>query len=246
MVTGKIHIGTSGWSYKHWRERFYPVELKPVEYLAYYAEHFRTSEINTSFYHLPKPSTVEKWTETVNTCFRFCPKISRYITHIKKLNDPEETLPRFFEIFDPIRKHLGPILIQLPPALGFHEEKVSHFFEVLKQYKGYTFALEPRHDTWLEDNAIALLEKYRIAFVIAESGKRWPYGEFVTAKHIYVRFHGPDGSYAKSYDDKTLKKYAKMMLEWQEDGHTVWVFFNNDGNAYAIENARTLAELTKT
>lgn len=245
-MAGKIHIGTSGWSYKHWKERFYPADLKPVEYLAYYADYFQTAEINTSFYHLPKPSTIKKWAETVNTRFRFCPKISRYITHIKKLNDPEETLPRFFEIFDPIHKSLGPVLLQLPPTLAFHEEKVAHFFEVLRLYKGYTFALEPRHDTWLEENAIALLEKYKIAFVIAESGNRWPYGEFVTARHIYIRFHGPDGSYAKSYDNRALKKYAGKMLQWSEEGHTIWVFFNNDGNAYAIENAGTLAELTKT
>jgi len=244
-MAGKIHIGTSGWSYKHWREIFYPATLKPTDYLAYYADHFQTTEINTSFYHLPRPSTIEKWMETVNAKFRFCPKISRFITHIKKLNDPEETLPKFFDIFDPVHKHLGPVLLQLPPNLAFNEEKVAHFFETLKTHKGYTFALEPRHDTWLEDAAIALLEKYKIAFVIAESGKRWPYGEFVTAKHIYVRFHGPDGSYAKSYTDKVLKEYADKMLAWQEEGHTIWVFFNNDGHGYAIENAKTLIELTK-
>ncbi|TWW01636.1 DUF72 domain-containing protein [Chitinophaga pinensis] len=245
MATGKIHIGTSGWSYKHWREIFYPPDLKPTEYLSFYAGHFQTAEINTSFYHLPKPATVEKWTDTVNTRFHFCPKISRFITHIKKLNDPEDTLPRFFDVFDPVHKHLGPVLIQLPATLGFHEDKVSHFFGVLKEYKGYSFAIEPRHESWLQDNAIALLEKYRIAFVIAESGKRWPYGEFVTARHIYIRFHGPDGSYATSYSHKTLEKYAEKMRNWKEEGHTVWVFFNNDVHGYAIENANTLIDMTK-
>jgi uncharacterized protein YecE (DUF72 family) len=240
MATGKVNIGTSGWSYKHWRKVFYPPDLKAIDYLAYYADHFNTAEINTSFYRLPTLTTVEKWQESVNTRFHFCPKISRYVTHTKKLNDPEDTLPRFFNIFDPFHKQLGPVLIQLPAALGYHEEKAAHFFEILKRYKGYTFALEPRHESWLEDDAIALLKKYKITFVIAESGNRWPSAEFVTAKHIYVRFHGPDGSYAKSYDNKVLKKYAKKMADWREEGHTVWVFFNNDGHGYAIENAETL------
>jgi uncharacterized protein YecE (DUF72 family) len=244
MAAGKIHIGTSGWSYKHWREIFYPSDVKPTDYLAYYAGHFKTAEINTSFYHLPTASTIEKWIGTVSTRFRFCPKISRFITHMKKLNDPENTLPRFFDIFDPVQKRLGPVLIQLPANLGFHEEKATLFFEALKQYKGYTFALEPRHETWLQDAAIALLKKYKVAFVIAESGDRWPSGEFVTARHIYVRFHGPDGSYAKAYDDKVLRKYADKMLAWRDEGHTVWVFFNNDIHGYAIDNASKLIELT--
>ncbi|QHS60289.1 DUF72 domain-containing protein [Chitinophaga agri] len=244
MATGKIYIGTSGWSYKHWREIFYPPAVKPADYLAYYADRFSATEINNSFYRLPEPSTVETWANTVKPRFYFCPKISRFVTHTKKLNDPEVTLPRFFNVFDPVHKHLGPVLIQLPANLKFHAEKATHFFNILKQYKGYTFALEPRHETWMEDEAVALLKKYRIAFVIAESGNRWPSGAFVTAKHIYVRFHGPDGSYGTSYDDNVLKKYAKKMVDWREEGHTVWVFFNNDIHGYAIENAATLIRLT--
>lgn len=245
-MKGKIHIGTSGWSYKHWRDIFYPPELKPTDYLAYYAGRFNTTEINTSFYHLPRASTIHKWIDAVNTRFRFCPKISRFITHIKQLKDPEDTLPKFFDLFDPIHKHLGPVLIQLPATSVFHEDKVTHFFDVLKQYKGYTFAVEPRHDSWLEDAAIKLLEKYKITFVIADSGGRWPSGEFVTARHIYVRFHGPDGSYAQSYTDKALKEYARKILAWQDEGRTVWCFFNNDIHGYAIENAEKLIMLTKS
>lgn len=235
-----IHIGTSGWSYKHWLERFYPKELKAKDYLSFYAGEFSVSEINTSFYHLPKPDTIQNWVDTVNGRFKFCPKISRYITHMKKLNDPEESLVSFFDVFDPFKKHLGPVLIQLPPFLAFKVEKVAVFLKALQKYKGYKFAIEPRHETWFSDEAIALLTKHKIAFVIAESGKRWPYGEFVTAKDIYIRFHGPDGSYASSYSNEILKEYAGKMLKWQEEGHRIWAFFNNDGNAYAIENARTL------
>src|SRR3954465_13054752 len=100
-----IHIGTSGWSYKHWRERFYPKEVKAKDYLSYYAGEFSVSEINTSFYHLPKPETIQTWVHTVKSRFKFCPKISRYITHMKKLNDPEQSLVSFFDVFDPFVKH---------------------------------------------------------------------------------------------------------------------------------------------
>jgi uncharacterized protein YecE (DUF72 family) len=245
MAKGKIHIGTSGWSYKHWRDIYYPPEVKPRDYLAFYAKEFQVSEINTSFYHLPKASTLETWGQTVNSRFRFCPKLSRYVTHMKKLNDPEQTLPSFFGQFEELRKKLGPVLIQLPPSLAYHEEKIDTFFRALRNYKGFTYALEPRHASWLQSDAVALMKKHRIAFVIAESGNRWPSGEFVTAKNIYLRFHGPDGSYARSYSTRTLQKYADKMLRWQQEGHTVWAFFNNDGNGYALANARTLIKLTQ-
>lgn len=244
MTKGTLHIGTSGWSYKHWKELFYPKKVKAADYLEYFSHEFKVAEINTSFYHLPKPATIEKWVETVNSRFKFCPKISRYITHMKKLNDPEDTLPAFFDVFDPYIKHLGPVLIQLPPNLPFHEEKVHIFLTALKKYKGYRFAVEPRHETWMEPVAVNLLKKFKVGFVIAESGQRWPYGEFVTAKDIYIRFHGPDGSYASSYTDQVLKQYAKKINIWRNEGHHVWVFFNNDINGYAIDNARTLITLT--
>lgn len=243
MTAGKIYIGTSGWSYKHWREIYYPASLKPTEYLGFLAAEFPVTEINTSFYHLPKPETIEKWIASVKRSFYFCPKISRYITHIKKLNEPETTLPRFFELFDPFVKHLGPVLLQLPPNLAFHLEKAEHFFTELHKYKEYHFALEPRHVSWMQPDAIALLEKYHIAFVIADSGNRFASGEFVTAKDIYVRMHGPDGSYATSYTHHALQQYAVKCKKWLQQGHHVWVFFNNDIHGYAIDNARTLQEL---
>jgi uncharacterized protein YecE (DUF72 family) len=243
LMNGSIHIGTSGWSYKHWRQRFYPEDVKPPVYLAYYAKHFNTTEINTSFYHLPKPETVLHWVETVRNSFRFCPKISRYITHIKKLNDPEETLPKFFDLFDPVKSHLGPVLIQLPPNLVFHEQRATAFYRALKKFSGYRFALEPRNDSWFTGQSIALLKKNRIAFVLADSGGRRTYAEYITARHIYIRFHGP-GSFDCSYGDRFLKKFAKKILAWKKNGHAVWAFFNNDGNAHAVFNAKKLIELT--
>lgn len=244
MAKGSLHIGTSGWSYKHWKNIFYPDKMPAVEYLAYYSQVFCTAEINTSFYHLPKPETLQRWIREVPKNFRFCPKISRYITHIKKLNDPETTLPRFFDLFEPYKKRLGPILLQLPATVAFHEEKVRPFFEALRRYKGYWYAIEARHDSWFQQEAIRLLKKYRISLVAAYSGGRWPGAEMVTARHIYLRFHGPDGSYGTDYTGKALSSFAKKCLAWQAEGHTVWAFFNNDGQGYAVKDARLLIKTT--
>src|ERR1043165_3614021 len=114
VAKGRVYIGTSGWHYKTWQGVYYPQELKTGEWLAYYAKRYKTTEINNSFYRLPKPETVLNWVEQVPGGFKFCPKISRYLSHTKRLLDPEEPLRRFFDVFDLIKKHLGPVLVQLP------------------------------------------------------------------------------------------------------------------------------------
>src|SRR5687768_2886137 len=123
-----FHIGTSGWSYKHWKDIYYPAGMKPTDYLEYYSREFEIAEINTSFYQLPKKQTVFNWVAKVPGGFKFCPKLSRYITHMKKLNDPEEPLQKFFEIFEPMCPVMGPVLIQLPPSLKYNKNVAETFF----------------------------------------------------------------------------------------------------------------------
>jgi len=240
-----IHIGTSGWVYPHWKTVFYPTTMPQRSWLNYYATQFDTTEINASFYRLPTRATVEKWLETVGPGFRFCPKISRFITHAKKLNDPEQGVPRFFDVFGTIRAQVGPVLIQLPAALGFNEAKARNFFGYLHtHYSDFHFSLEARHAGWSEPAAVRLLERYNIGWVIAESGMRFASAEILTARHIYLRFHGPDGSYATAYEKKALATYAKKSRKWMNQGYSVWAFFNNDLNGYAVVNAKTFKELT--
>jgi len=192
MSLTNIHIGTSGWSYKHWKDIFYPPKLKTTSWLSFYENTFDTTEINSSFYRLPREETVIKWTEIVREDFLFCPKISRYLTHMKKLREPEEPLERFFEIFEPMQKKMGPVLIQLPHMVKFNYEVTQNLFKLLKtKYKKYSFVLEPRHDTWFKEEGLTLLSKYNIGLVISQSGVYFPYSERITAKNIYVRFHGP-------------------------------------------------------
>jgi uncharacterized protein YecE (DUF72 family) len=246
MAKGKIHIGTSGWSYKHWKGNYYPEETKPTAYLTFYAKQFKITEINTSFYHLPKHETVKGWVEKVPAKFKFCPKISRYITHMKKLREPEEPLSRFFDVFELMKDRMGPVLVQLPPSLKFNYDVAEHFYTVLKQqYAEYEFVMEVRHDTWLENDSLNLMARFDMGFVISQSGDRFPYSEMVTAKNIYVRFHGPEQLYASSYSDEQLESFAEKFRNWMKEGHDIWAFFNNDIHGYAYQNAERLQQIMK-
>ena len=181
------------------------------------------------------------WSKFIVKASSFCPKISRWVTHAKKLNDPETSCPWFFDVFDPYRSSCGPVLVQLPANLVFNAEKTAHFFSFLRQnYKGWLFSLEARHESWMSPEALSLIQKYKIGWVIAESGNRWASKEIITARHIYLRFHGPDGSYATSYSDQQLRSYARKCRTWLTGGHDLWIFFNNDIQGHAIANARQL------
>ena len=132
-VATKIHVGTSGWSYQHWKEVFHPHKLPSTKWLLFYADIFATTEINASFYRLPSEETVLKWTEVVPENFLFSPKMSRYLTHMKKLRDPEEPLERFFSVFHHMKKKIGPVLLQLPPILKFNYDIAENLYTLLKK-----------------------------------------------------------------------------------------------------------------
>lgn len=239
-----IHIGTSGFSYKHWKEIFYPEDLKTTEWLLFYPERFKITEINASFYHLPHVKTTEAWNKKVPKDFMFCPKMSRYLTHMKKLNDPEESLEKFFDAFAPLKRKLGPVLIQLPPSLHFHSAKAEHLYKLCKRrYRYYSFAIEVRHQTWLSEENIALMKQYNIAFVISQSGVNFPYAELVTADNIYVHFHGPEQLYASQYSDEQLHHFGGLFKQWKDEGHSIWAFFNNDVFGYAFQDAKRLQNM---
>jgi len=244
MVNKQWHVGTSGWSYKHWKDLFYPPKLRAADWFDYYISRFQSSEINTSFYHLPKEQTVINWAAKSPTGFTFCPKLSRYITHMKKLRDVEEPLERFFNVFAPLYPFMGPVLIQLPPMLRFNATVAEGFFELIRtRYSDQRFVLEVRHDTWLEEEALRLLQQYEIGFVISQSFHFFPYAEYVTSKDVYLRFHGPKELYASGYSEESLQEYAAKCKQWITKGHTVWAYFNNDIHGYAYKDAAALQQL---
>jgi len=243
MKKEALHIGTSGWSYKHWKDDFYPPKLKAADWFSFYASKFDVAELNTSFYHLPKEQTVINWEAKSPPHFLFCAKLSRYITHMKKLKDVEEPLQRFFDLFEPLQKKMGPVLAQLPPMLKFNYDVAENFYRQLQHYKQYEFVLEVRHQTWLEEQSLTLMAKYNIGLVISQSGGIFPYSEMVTAKNVYLRFHGPEALYASPYSDEMLLHFAKKMKQWKTEGHQLWAFFNNDIHGHAFRDAQRLKDM---
>ncbi len=243
-ISKRLHIGTSGWSYSHWAGIFYPSEIKPEKYLEYYTTKFSCVELNSSFYHLPLKKTITGWVDRTSDEFRFCPKLSRYVTHQLLLQNIEEPLFRFFDVFRGMIAKLGPVLIQLPPGMPFNKLLISSFLGLLKRESGnYRFAIEIRNKTWIDDEFFNLLNRYRIGFVIADSGKRYPYYEAVTADFVYLRFHGREQLYASDYSEGDLQYFAEIITKWLNEGKEVWAFFNNDFHGYAVKNAARLNEI---
>lgn len=236
-ATGKIHLGTSGWSYPHWKGSFYPEDLPDSKLLGYYCRQFRSVEINSSFYHLPAKHVLERWRDTTPDDFRFAAKASRYITHRKKLKDPEQSVARFFERMPILGDKLGPILFQLPPRWRYNAERLEGLLQILDPACRYAF--EFRDPSWINDDCQAILERHRAAFCIYElAGYRSPLQ--VTADFVYLRLHGPEGAYQGSYDGRTLAAWARRIGDWRKRGLDVYCYFDNDAAGYAVLNARNL------
>lgn len=242
MKENLLHIGTSGWHYKHWSGSFYPPTMHPKDFLHHYQQLFHTVEINNSFYKLPSAEVFRNWRLSVPDDFVFAVKASRYITHMKKLLDPQTTFSNFIGNVEALKEKLGPILFQLPPGWNFNEERFEAFLRALPKHLRYTF--EFRNATWYNPIVYDLLRKYNAAFCIYEL--EWHKSPMeVTADFVYVRLHGPEGKYAGSYSEDTLVWWADMCRIWQGSGKKVYIYFDNDQNGFAAFNAKQLAQLVK-
>lgn len=184
---------------------------------------------------------MDGWINRTPDTFRFCLKLSRYITHQLKLSNIDVPLSRFFKVFEGMKNRLGPVLIQLPPGLHYDKTLICNFFDILKNnYNLYRFAVEVRHNSWINDEFFDILTRYRTAFVIADSGNRYPCHEVVTTDFVYLRFHGREQLYASDYSENVLQEYAGKIRNWLLDAKEVWVFFNNDFHGFAVKNATRL------
>lgn len=235
----QIRIGTSGWNYNHWAGLFY-TDCPKTKWLECYTRTFSTVEANSTFYHLPKPKAVEKWRLRTPDNFLWSVKASRYITHMKKLRDPREPLERFYDSILNFGEKLGPILFQLPPNLGYHKDVFDEFWAHVR--KGHRYTIEPRHAGWLEDNALEKLRSLNIALCIAQTAGRFPYSEAVTADFVYIRLHGSQALYGSDYSEEELQEWAGKIRKWKRD---TYIYFDNDANAYAPNNAKRLKEILK-
>jgi uncharacterized protein YecE (DUF72 family) len=229
-----IYIGTSGWSYEHWKGCFYPQSLPARDFLGYYQQHFNSVEINNTFYRLPDEHTFLHWYETVPDDFVFSVKASRYISHMKKLKDPAETVPPFMQQVRLLGSKLGPILFQLPPRWRCNPQRLQAFLHALPA--GYRYVFEFRDSSWFTPQTCQLLQQYNAAFCIYELDSKLSPLE-VTADFVYLRLHGPAAAYCGSYSAKALEGWAKKIMGWQEAGKQVYCFFDNDEAGYAVQNA---------
>ena len=232
-----IHIGTSGWHYEHWKGPFYPEDLSKQDFLDYYAEHFHTVEINNSFYQLPSEKALIRWRDSVPPGFIFAVKASRYITHMKKLKDPEEPVSVFLERISILGEKLGPILFQLPPKWNFNHRRLEAFLEGL--HPGYRYAFEFRDPSWFDATAYDALGKHGATFCIYDfSGRLSP--KKVTSGLIYIRLHGPSGPYQGQYGTDELAGWADDLLSWAKEGKEIYCYFDNDQAGYAAQDALRL------
>jgi uncharacterized protein YecE (DUF72 family) len=234
-----IHIGTSGWHYGHWKGPFYPAKLGSEDFLAFYCQRFQSVEINNSFYKLPDAATLKAWKKTVPPHFIFAAKGSRFITHMKKLKDPEQTVARFIERMSVLGEALGPILFQLPPRWFFNLERLQNFLAALPGK--FRYAVEFRDPSWINDQTCQALADHGAAFCIYEiAGYLSP--KEVTADFVYIRLHGPGEAYQGSYDTQTLAGWAGAISAWAAQGKEVFCYFDNDEAGYAALNALALQE----
>lgn len=237
-VASRIHIGTSGWHYPHWNGRFYPAGLPDRQKLQYYAARFEIVELNNTFYRLPTEAAVDGWREHSPADFRFAVKGSRFITHMIKLKSPAPALEKFFSRVDLLGRKMGPVLFQLPPRWEIDQERFAAFLEALP--KGPRYAFEFRDPTWNHPAIEALLTKFRAAYCIYDlAGYQSPLT--LTTDFTYIRLHGPGGKYQGKYSGEVLWQWANRLRAWGLNDS--YVFFDNDQDAFAVQNAFELKEL---
>lgn len=234
-------IGTSGWSYKDWRGRFYPPGTAVDDYLAFYSRTFSTVEINNSFYRLPPPESFKRWARATPEDFIFSVKASRYISHVKKLKGIEGPLKRFLSAASGLGRKLGPVLFQFPANWKANPARLSEMLDLAPE--GFRYVFEFRHPSWFQEDVYDLLAGHGAALCLAYSEK-WPNADKITADFVFIRLHGQQPTYASKYSHEELKDLAAKIATYRRLNFDIFVYFNNDANAFAVQNALELRELT--
>jgi uncharacterized protein YecE (DUF72 family) len=236
----ELWIGTSGWVYKHWIGVLYPPKLPQGRYLPLYARDFPTVEINRSYYRLPERAVFEAWREQSPPGFLFAVKASRYLTHMKKLKDPEQPLERLMTAAQGLGEKLGPVLFQFPRWWGVNVERLDAFLVALERYRPTRFAVEFRHASWLIPEVYERLERFGAALCLPV-GWGIPLDVQVTAPWTYVRMHG--GETTNAFSDAALETWAARIAEFRARGMDVYAYFNNDPFGDAVRDAARLRAL---
>jgi uncharacterized protein YecE (DUF72 family) len=229
-----VRIGCSGWNYQHWRNGvFYPPRLPPRRWLEFYARHFNTVEVNSTFYRLPREAAVANWVRETPAGFLFAVKMSRYATHIKRLRDLPPSIALFSERIRPLTESpkVGPVLWQLPP--GFRRDD-ARLALALEQLPPGRHCFEFRDDSWFVDEVYELLRAKGVALVIGDTPKR-EYPHVLTADWTFLRFHHGKRGRGGNYSERELEEWAQRIESWAAE-REVFAYFNNDWNGYAVRN----------
>jgi uncharacterized protein YecE (DUF72 family) len=228
-----LRIGCSGWIYRHWKGLFYPEGLPQKRWFEHYARHFDTVEINFTFYRLPRHEAFAAWREQAPPGFVYAVKASRFITHVRRLREPEEGIGRLTERLAHLGDRAGPVLWQLPPDFERDDERLDRFLDALPT--PYQHTVEFRHASWLVEDVYARLRRRGVALTVTDSSGRWPSAVELTADWTYLRFHG--GPAGGDYPPEVLEPWARRIEEWLQRGLPVWVYFNNDWEGFALRDA---------
>jgi uncharacterized protein YecE (DUF72 family) len=235
----QLRIGCSGWVYKDWTGPFYPEGTKDKDRLEYYATRFDTAEINASFYRLPSEKMVEGWARRPPDGFVFAWKVSRFITHNKKLKDCEDPVALVYGRMAPLGDKLGPSLIQLPPQLRRNDERLADFLGLLPKGR---HTVEFRHPSWYDPAVLRILSEFDASLCISDHHHA-PAPWERTASWVYVRGHGPGGRYFGRYDEAELSRWAERIAAWRAEGRDVYAYFDNDIKSAAPFDALELKRL---
>jgi uncharacterized protein YecE (DUF72 family) len=232
-----VWVGTSGWQYASWKQRFYPPKLPQRAWLAFFSARFPTVEVNNSFYRLPSESSFERWRSESTDGFLVAVKASRYITHIKRLTDPKDPVKLFWSRARKLATKLGPVLFQLPPNFKADLERLEAFLRTLPKTMRPSF--EFRDATWENDDVYAALDGAGAAYVLADR-PGWRIGDVVTGDWSYIRLHQGRRT-TPFYSRDKLHKWADRIAELP--ARDVYVYFNNDELGAAVKDAATMTEL---
>ena len=244
-----LRVGCSGWNYKHWRGPVYPAEVPARLWFDRYAALFDTVEINNTFYRLPEASTFANWRERAPADFLYAIKASRFLTHLKRLREPEEPVTRLFEHASELGDRLGPVLYQLPQNFHRDLDRLNAFLGILPRTLGEIEAeprprplqhtIEFRHPSWYVDETYSVLNAQGVALCLhdkAGSAMTSP----IDGPFVYVRFHGPGGRYFGRYERARIARWAGVLAEQWRGGRDVYAYFNNDPEGMAVFNAQEL------
>lgn len=231
-------IGTSGWQYRDWRGVFYPRRCPVDRWLEEYTAHFATVENNNAFYRLPETETFARWRERTPPGFVMAVKASRYLTHIKRLKEPQEPVARLLDRAAGLGDRLGPVLLQLPPTLRADTDLLA---ACLRQFPAdIRVAVEPRHSSWWTDQTRAVLTEHQAALVWADKFSRRVTPLWRTADWGYVRLHHGCASPQPRYGRTALSSWLDRICAEFRDSEDVFLYLNNDPGGAAVANARTL------